>query len=618
MKKYVGVLAGMAAALSMAVMTPASAADEVKKDSWFIDTSGRFYYFDSSSKAVTGEQTIDGDVYLFSDNGVLKTGWRTVGGKRRYYDPETGKPVYGWLDYCGKQYYISKDDGKAADEAVSSEDGMSVFDAQGVKITEEGFTKAGGKNYYITSEGKVAVGETAIDGNKYFFGTDGEQLTGWQTDSSGIKHYYDPATGQSLLGIIKADGGIYYLTANGIHAGWAEIAGSKYYFDPTTGRAAYGITKIGDTSYYFGENCVLQSGWFKFEDGYRFFGGDDAHMYVGKATIGEKRYFFNADGIMMTGRVAIDNEKFYFGEDGALRTGLVTLSDGTYYFGADGAMSTGFVNADGVLRYFGTNGVMVTGWFNDGTSRYYSDTTGKVLTGLQNIGGSTYYLGTDGKLHSGRIFIDNDKYYFNEETGAMVRGWATFSDGKYYFGSDGKMMYGWQTIDNKLYHLNTTSGKLDTNIIFEGYNLTADGTAIPLSNVQKTAQNVLNQTGTGLSAIYNYVRGHNYYRYIEDTRTLAAINTTGWSYFANYAFNNTYVVCYYFAAITDCLMKQAGYTTRVVYGTGHYTSDHYWNQVFIDGAWHNIDTCNGYYYVTDAELMSHNYTFYQFVYPTYY
>ena len=35
------------------------------------------------------------DENVFSENGVLKTGWRTVNGKRKYFEPESGKPVLG-------------------------------------------------------------------------------------------------------------------------------------------------------------------------------------------------------------------------------------------------------------------------------------------------------------------------------------------------------------------------------------------------------------------------------------------------------------------------------------------------------------------------------------------
>ena len=58
---------------------------------WFTDDKGRIFYYGKDGKPLTGEQVIDGSYYLFSANGVQKTGWRTVNGHRCYFDPKTGK-----------------------------------------------------------------------------------------------------------------------------------------------------------------------------------------------------------------------------------------------------------------------------------------------------------------------------------------------------------------------------------------------------------------------------------------------------------------------------------------------------------------------------------------------
>ncbi|MBQ9899293.1 MAG: transglutaminase domain-containing protein, partial [Ruminococcus sp.] len=135
---------------------------------------------------------------------------------------------------------------------------------------------------------------------------------------------------------------------------------------------------------------------------------------------------------------------------------------------------------------------------------------------------------------------------------------------------------------------------------------------------QVQANSILASTGKGVAEIFNYVRDHNKYKYIEDTKSLATIESLGWSSFAQYALNNRYVVCYYFAAITDLLFQQAGYQTRIIYGTGRGDGDHYWNQVVINGQWVNYDTCNGYYGVSDDYLKSQNYTWYKCVYAKFF
>ncbi|MBR3970087.1 MAG: hypothetical protein IKJ87_03315 [Ruminococcus sp.] len=222
-------------------------------------------------------------------------------------------------------------------------------------------------------------------------------------------------------------------------------------------------------------------------------------------------------------------------------------------------------------------------------------------------------------MMKGRLIVDGNKHYFGDD-GAMVMGWVTLEDGKYFFGENGIMVTGWNTIGGNKYYFSQANGKLVTNKVHDGYNLNEDGMAVPLSAVQKRAQTIINSTGKDPVKIYNYVTKNNMYRHIESTRTLDQINKKGWAYFANYSLDNRYVVCYYFAAVTDLLFQQAGLKCRIVYGTGRGTGDHYWNQVYDSKTktWINYDTCNGYCGVSFSYLQSQNYTFYQYVYPKYY
>ncbi|MBR6791915.1 MAG: hypothetical protein IKM49_02175, partial [Ruminococcus sp.] len=251
---------------------------------------------------------------------------------------------------------------------------------------------------------------------------------------------------------------------------------------------------------------------------------------------------------------------------------------------------------DSAIYCFTADGVMHTGWYTEGSSKYYFGEDGKAVTGWQTI---------DGK-----------GYYFNS-VGIALTGWQTLATLKYYFDAEGVKQLGWQTIDGNLYHFDETTGVMSVNTNIDGYEIGADGIATKLSEVQKRADVILSSIGTGADDIYNYVRSNNKYKYMETTRTLAQIESVGWSFFADYAMDNRFVVCYYFAAITDVLFKQAGYETRIVYGTGRGTGDHYWNQVLINGVWTNYDTCNGYANVTDDYLKDQNYTWTQFVYPEY-
>ena len=260
-------------------------------------------------------------------------------------------------------------------------------------------------------------------------------------------------------------------------------------------------------------------------------------------------------------------------------------------------MATGKVVYKGMTYLFGEDGAALLGWQTIDDDKYYFTANGAAARGICDMDDKTYNFGSSGAMQKGWTEIDGNKYYFSTE--------------------DGSMVYGWQTIDNTTRHFDEATGVLSTNCTIDDYRIDADGVAKKLSAVQLRARSILSTISATPDGIFNYIRNHNYYRMIESTRTLQQIEDLGWGYFANYAMDNRFVVCYYFAAIQDLLFHEAGYESRIVYGNGTHTSDHYWNQVKINGVWTNYDACNGCANVSDAYLTSLTYTWYQFVYPNY-
>lgn len=614
--------------------------DDVDGTGWYTGADGRIYYFDESGKALTGEQTIDGVPYLFSGNGVLKTGWRTVGGKRRYYKHEIGEPVYGWMTYCGKEYYLAPDEGKATGVSETDEGNLVLFGEKGDAVQEQGFTEYDGSIYYIKEDGTLASGEYMIDDLPYLFSDNGAEETGWVTVGD-KRYYYDPETGLSETGFIMVDDAGYYIDPqDGLKTGLTEIDGIPYLMNDSTGMImtglldlngtmrlyysdgtyAVGITEYGGGSRLFGENGAMITGLSRF-NGKLYYAGDDGILRTGWQTVNDSRYYFNDSTFAAkTGFTDFTDGdykyKVLFLEDGVMAEGFTDYQDSRYYFAPKtGVMAVGRVSVDGKNYYFASDGKMNTGWQTIDKKKYYFDKkTGAMAFGITEIDGKKYYFDVKtGVMTTGKLVIDKKKYYFDPSSGVMQTGWVTIDKSKYYFAADGEMQTGWQTIDGKKYYFNPSDGKMMTNTIVGEYNLASDGHAIAFSAVQKRAQNILASTGKTTGAIYNYVVSHNYYKFIENTRTLSQIEAKGWSYFANYALDKPAVVCYYFAAVTDLLFQQAGYTTRIVYGTGRGTGDHYWNQVYIDGKWLNYDTCNGYNGVSFTTLQNANYTIYKYV-----
>ncbi|HEZ7986317.1 MAG TPA: hypothetical protein RWO09_05230 [Ruminococcus sp.] len=550
MKKLFICAAAMLGLTAAFIPMSAFGADSSVASGWQTDEKGRIFYYGEDGAPAVGTVTIDGELYYFADNGVLKTGWRTVDGKRRYYDHKTGKPVYGWVDYCGKKYYISPDEGKLTG-SIDAEDGGKILLGEYGYISEEsGFTEVNGKFYYIGADGKLLVEPTEISGITYNFSEDGVLATGWQ-EVNGRRFYFSPETGKALLGKCKIGDNWYYIS--GIYG------------------MATGDSKIGSVYYRFGDDGIIKTGWQTIE--------------------GEKHYYYE-DTSVPKGITVIDGERYIFSNEGVMRTGRAVFDNKKYYLGTDGIIKTGAQDIDGKLFLFGDDGVMLTGWQElDGKKRYFDENNG-MLTGRQIIDGFKYAL-------------DNN--------GIPLTGPVRFEDGDYLFGEDGKMLFGWHTVAGNKYYFEPSSGKMLKNRSIDGLWLNKNGVAEPLSDIQKKAEALIAKTGKTAAGIFNYVAANNVYKMIEATKTLAQIESIGWGHFAEYAMNNRYVVCYYFAALTDVMFQQAGFESRIVYGTGRGSGDHYWNQIKVNGVWTNYDTCNGYANVTDAFLASQNYTIKQYV-----
>ena len=528
---------------------------------WKTDDDGRhFCYLDG--KMLTGVQNIAGQDYLFSAKGVLRTGWRTINGKRYYFSKETGKPVYGWIEYDDKKYYIDDENGKVSGVYITQAGNGYYFNPEyGYLDTSEEFIKANDSIYCADYEGNLVSGLVERDGKYYIFDEDTfMQKTGFQI-YNGVTYYYYPESGEPAEDFFRV--------------------GEKWYYADSEKGVLLGEFDVDGRHYTTDENCVIQTGWQTSDKGIMYILGDTLEYAVGVQEIDDKKYIFSNEGILLTGRVKYDGNKYYVGEDGTVQTGFIKLDDGKYYFG--------------------DNGVMVTGW--------------------QTIGGKKYYFDENGKMLTGRVVIDGKKYYISDE-GILQTGFQTLADGDYYFNPDGVMQTGLQTIGGKVY-LFDESGKMRKNYSGSGYRFGPDGVGALLSDVQKKADAILAKNGKTASAIYKYVATHNRYAHMEETKTPAQIELAGWKYFANYAMNNSKVVCYYFAAITDLLFQQANIESRIVYGNGRGTGDHYWNQIKVNGVWTNYDTCNGFAGVTDAYLKTPStrtgdgYAIYKYIYPSF-
>lgn len=307
----------------------------------------------------------------------------------------------------------------------------------------------------------------------------------------------------------------------------------------------------------------------------------------GKWNDTKTEYYVN--NTKVTGYQYIDGKVYNFGSDGILKAGIFTDQTGVHGYDEYGNPYNGFLTRDG--------------------KKYYFD-NGNAYTKPTAINAKMYNFASDGTLTAGWSEAEGYKMYFNE-FGYPVEGIVEIDGAKYYF-IQGVMQKGAVVYNDKNYLLNDDGTMVTNKEVGELY-YGDDGVGIKYSqaylDLQNKAKGILASIGNDPKAIYNYVVGHVRYKYMAQQ---------DWTTMANTGFNTGRGACYNFAACVDILLKNAGYETRVVRGTGHYTSLHYWNQVKINGAWTNIDACNKYYNVSDAYLKSKTYTFNKYEYPVYY
>ena len=465
------------------------------------------YFFSSDGVMQTGFQTIGENVYYFgTDGAILKACWiQPDKASGAYYSgiptPEADAPVY-YLNENGVMVT-----GLAVIDVVKN-----VYDYENQTWKSETVPS----QFYFAEDGAMQTGFQTIGENVYYFGTNGVMLQAcWiQPDKTSGAYY-------SGIPTPEADAPVYYLNENGImvtgltviditknvydydNQTWkSETVPSQFYF-AEDGTMQTGFQTIGENVYYFGTNGVmLQACWIQPDK--------TSDAYYSGIPIPEADapvYYLNENGIMVTGLTVIDVVKnvydydnqtwkietipsqFYFAEDGAMQTGFQTIGENVYYFGTDGVMQQGcwiqpdkeyssyymgvpVPAPDAPVYYLNENGVMVTGWKSIGVEKDVYDYDLQTWK-TETVTWKVHFAG-DGALQTGRQMIDGNTYIFSAY-GEMLTGLYTDSnDGSiYYLGEDGIMRTGltafWST--EEVY--NYTTGSFE-NVKEENYCLFGD------------------------------------------------------------------------------------------------------------------------------------------------
>lgn len=136
-----------------------------------------------------------------------------------YYVDKKGNRVYGWKTVSGKRYFFDKKTGKAHVGWLTRPTGVFCFNANGVRYENTQLISTSGKIYIIGSDGKrYSNGWCTYRGEKYYIDKEGYAHTEWLR-KGGKWYYFDKTTGvmyRSRSMKLKVGGKKYKFDKNGI------------------------------------------------------------------------------------------------------------------------------------------------------------------------------------------------------------------------------------------------------------------------------------------------------------------------------------------------------------------------------------------------------------------
>lgn len=365
--------------------------------------------------------------YLFDANGRGVDGFRTVSGRKCYF--EQGRMKKSATFQIGDVSYVA-----AADGTVTA-------------LSSNGWTKVDGNWYYADNGKLIQNSRFEINGKTYIFNYEGKMISeeGIWTEKGYENVVYGAAkdgtmlknTWQKIKMYTQKEGGYSYY-------GWA-------YFDEN-GQALQGLQTINGKKYYFSSglhlmvtNCLVKA--------------DDGTLYIADSngvlkeagqngwTQADGKWYYTVNGVGAKDCIRrIDNAYYAFDSNGVMYTNTTFyMNDSAYHANASGKLVTNgsWKSASGDLYYFDANGVGYEGSHKVNGVTYYFE-GGRLLknAAARDKFGNMFVLDANGKQHTmkNNQWIKVGNYYYYALDGTIIKDDVVMIDGKYYgFDSDGRM-----------------------------------------------------------------------------------------------------------------------------------------------------------------------------------
>ncbi len=287
----------------------------------------KIYYFDPDS----GELWKDRFVYSsYADplhyENIKHEGW--------FYLGEDGKAAIGWRTIGGKKYYFDTNGVQVKGKLISTDGNYNLTSQKyGKKSfldpdTGEAWTNrfVNAKYYFYNFAGYVSTTDW------FYMGADGIGVTDWQK-IDGMDYYFEPSSGIQVKGdIAERDGKVYYLDEDS-----GQVVKNR--FGTTPAERISTVEARFPKTYYFGADGSRKdlTGW-QIIDGKTYYFKDD-HSIKAKS-----EYSQIGGSVPDDGFAEIDGDGYFFDTQGQFVTNRFVrkydYSNIWYYYGSDGKLST--------------------------------------------------------------------------------------------------------------------------------------------------------------------------------------------------------------------------------------------------------------------------------------
>lgn len=337
------------------------------------------------------------------------------------------------------------------------------------------------------------------------------------------------------------------------------------------------------------------AGWYKDDNGWKYYTYEDGFLKSTWKKIGGKWYFFSFTGYMVSdaSNFEVGDELYDFSSSGE----CLNPDDGKTWF-SPGWNKVSYTVISSTSDY--SDSYIKTSWL-------YVDSDGEISTGWKNIGGKWYYFhDPSGEMVTGMyglpVYINSSSYYLKEGSGEMLTGWINSGTNWFYANPSGES-YGkiyfnqWLNSGGKWYYFDHYGRMIYNAVNYKigdiYYSFDSDGACVDRSGTTDLGTGWVKRSTTFNSYSWSYIdeQGNEY----EGWKKIDG----AWYYFSNgiASVGTAYIDKRYYYFDDNGKMLTGWVKTSNDHGTyWHYAgadgASYHYRWVYSGGKWYFIDFKN--------------------------